>query len=203
MFLVVGLGNPGRRYADTRHSVGYLVAERLAERWAFSPDARTQLGCTVGDGLVAGERCVVARPQSFMNRSGHPTVSLAGYYKLGPERVIVVHDDLELPFGVVRCKVGGGHGGHNGLRDIHRHFGRDHLRVRVGIGRPPEGWDPADYVLARWTAEEAQSMSSVIDQACDAVEVFLRGAGAEVVERFNARAVRGGSLSEPIRSEAR
>ena len=123
MMLVVGLGNPGRKYKGTRHNVGFDVIERLSERWGIRADQKTQLGAQTGDGVINQSRCMVVRPQSFMNRSGKPTADLARYFKVAPENVVVVHDDLDLDFGDIRCKAGGGHGGHNGLRDIHSRIG--------------------------------------------------------------------------------
>lgn len=200
MWLVVGLGNPGRQYARTRHNIGFQALERLGERWGAQVGARKQLGCLVGDGQVGGERCVFAQPQGYMNRSGQPVASLAGYYKVPVDRVVVLHDDIDLPFTSVRCKAGGGHGGHNGLRDLHAHLGRDFLRVRMGVGRPPEGWDPADYVLGRWTAEEEAELPALLDEACDATEVVLREGLEVAMNRFNVRPGRGrgDAFAEPV-----
>ncbi len=199
MMLVVGLGNPGRKYQGTRHNIGFDVIARLSERWGFRADQKTQLGAEVGDGVVKQNRCMVARPQSFMNRSGKPTADLARYFKLDSEKVIVIHDDLDLNFGDIRCKSGGGHGGHNGLRDIHRHLGPDYLRVRFGISRPPQGWNSADYVLGRWSTNEKAGLAQAIDTACDALEVLLEQGITEAMNRFNARPTVGaGSNENPI-----
>jgi len=173
MFLVLGLGNPGGQYARTRHNVGFLVADRLAERDGAVCD-RKQLGALVARATLGGEAAVIAKPTSFMNESGQPAASLRGYYKLTNRDVVVIHDDLELPFGEVQVKDGGGHGGHNGLRDLQRRLGgNDFLRVRVGIGRPPSNWDVADYVLAAFSAEEAHTLPDIVEQAADAVERVL------------------------------
>jgi len=186
VYLVAGLGNPGPRYVDTRHNVGFLVVDRLARRAMVSVDS-DKAGAKVTKARVADQPVVLAKPWTYMNRSGEPTQSLAAFFKLDPEQVIVVHDDLDLPFGDVRVKKGGGHGGHNGLRDIAKHLGRDHLRVRCGIGRPPEGWDTANYVLGRWTSEEASSLAEVVDTAADATEAILREGADAAMNRFNAR----------------
>lgn len=186
MYLVAGLGNPGPRYVDTRHNVGFLVVDRLARRAMTTVDS-DKSGAKVTKARVADQPVVLAKPFTFMNRSGGPTQALAAFYKLSPEQVIVVHDDLDLPFGDVRVKVGGGHGGHNGLRDIAKHLGRDHLRVRCGIGRPPEGWDTANYVLGRWTDDEADRLVDVVDTAADATEAILRDGAETAMNRFNAR----------------
>ncbi|MFT7518449.1 MAG: PTH1 family peptidyl-tRNA hydrolase [Kiritimatiellia bacterium] len=187
MHLVVGLGNPGRKYEGTRHNVGFLVVDRLASRSADSVQTK-QFGALVGKALVGGQSAVLAKPQGFMNRSGQPVVSLRGYYKLDNVDVVVVHDDLDLPFGQVRIKEGGGHGGHNGLRDISRALGGgSYLRVRVGLGRPPEGWDAADFVLGKWTKGELQDLEQVLDLACDAVEGTLHQGVLAAMNQFNVR----------------
>jgi PTH1 family peptidyl-tRNA hydrolase len=187
VWLVVGLGNPGRRYEATRHNVGFRVVERLAERWGFPVDAKDLFGAKVGEGQVRNTRVLVARPQGFMNLSGQPVISIAGFHKLGPDRVVVVHDDLDLPVGDVRCKVGGGHGGHNGLRDIIRVIGGDFLRVRYGIGRPPEGWEVADFVLGKWGPEEAALLGPGVERAADVIEVVLTEGAAAAMNQFNVR----------------
>ena len=186
MWLVVGLGNPGRRYASTRHNIGFSVIENLAHRWSIPADGK-QLGSLVGAGRVGNDKALLARPQSFMNRSGHPVRSLMGYFKLEAEKVVVVHDDLDLAFGRVQLKRGGGHGGHNGLRDINKHAGKDYVRVRVGVGRPPEGWDTADYVLGKWTPGEQSEIGHTIDCASDAVEAVIQGGLEAAMNRFNVR----------------
>jgi len=186
VFLVVGLGNPGRRYAETRHNVGFTVVETLANRWSIPIEGK-QLGSLVGTGRIGDTRAILSRPQSFMNRSGQPVRSLMGYFKLEPDEVVVIHDDLDLTFGRVQVKRGGGHGGHNGLRDLNKHLGGDYTRVRVGVGRPPEGWNSADYVLGKWGSEEKDVIDGVVDQASDAVELLLREGVDVAMNRFNTR----------------
>jgi len=195
MFLVVGLGNPGRRYVRTRHNVGFTVVENLQNRWQIQGES-AQLGSLVGSGMIANARATLVRPQKFMNRSGHPVASIAGYYKLEEKDVIVVHDDVDLPFGQVRVKRSGGHGGHNGLRDIIQHLGRDFLRVRVGVGRPPEGWDTADYVLGKWDTTEQDEIPHVVDRASDAVEAVLRDGLEAAMNHFNTRPERVDNQAE-------
>jgi PTH1 family peptidyl-tRNA hydrolase len=185
MHMVVGLGNPGARYARTRHNAGFLVASRVAERAGTAAD-RKQFGALVADVPVRGRRVTVVLPQGYMNVSGQPVASIAGYYKVPPTDTIVVHDDMDLPFGRLRVRVGGSHAGHNGVRDIQRVLGTEFVRVRVGVGRPPEGWDPADYVLANWTAEESAGLDAVVDRAADAVETVVGDGVAVAMNRFNA-----------------
>ena len=187
MILVLGLGNPGRRYVNTRHNVGFLVVDRLAGRQGCSI-TRNQLGAQVETVGLGTERAILAKPQSFMNLSGQVAASLRGYYKVENDAIVVVHDDVDLPFGDVRLKVGGGHGGHNGLRDLKAKLGREgFVRVRVGVSRPPPGWDTADYVLGQWTAAEAADLDSVVDAAADAVTLVAEQGVVAAMNRVNVR----------------
>jgi PTH1 family peptidyl-tRNA hydrolase len=185
MHLVVGLGNPGARYARTRHNVGFLVVERLASR-AGVPVEKKLFGALVADGSLAGTKVMFAMPQQFMNVSGQAVSSILGFYKIPKESTIVVHDDMDIPFGRLRVRVGGGHGGHNGIRDIQRLVGPEFVRVRVGVGRPPEKMDPADYVLAAWTPAESRDLDSFVDTAADAVESVVRNGPTQTMNVFNA-----------------
>lgn len=186
MWLVVGLGNPGRRYEDTRHNVGFRVLEEVARRWDVPLD-RKEFGARTGAGAVAGDKALLAEPQAFMNLSGGPVSSLRGFYRLEVDRVLVIHDDLDLPFGTVRVKERGGHGGHNGLRDLLRHLGEAFPRVRVGVSRPPPEWDSADYVLARWSDSEREHLDEVVQRAADAVEHVVRHGVPAAMNSYNVR----------------
>jgi len=175
-WLVVGLGNPGPTYAATRHNAGFLVLDLLAERNGArfrSHKGRAQ----VVEGPVGpapGVPCVLAKPSGYMNESGGPVASLRDFFKVPVERLVVVHDELDLPFGTIRLKQGGGDGGHNGLRSVSRSLGTpDYLRVRVGIGRPPGRMDPADFVLKPFSMVETRELPFHVDRAADAVEVLL------------------------------
>lgn len=189
MHLVVGLGNPGRKYEQTRHNVGFVVVDRLGARVGATVE-RKQLGALVDSGRIEGQAVVFAKPQSFMNLSGQPVASLKGYYKATNDSIVVVHDDVDLPFGQVRVKVGGGHGGHNGLRDLNRAIGADYVRVRFGVGRPPAGWDTADYVLGRFTTAEAETLDSAVDRAADAVQAVVVSGSTAAMNVFNTRSER-------------
>ena len=176
-WLVVGLGNPGPGYAANRHNVGQTVVDELAARTssrlkshrANAMTAETRVGPIGG-----GARAVLAKPSSFMNTSGGPVANLLKFYKVPPTRLIVVHDELDIPFDTVRLKQGGGHGGHNGLRDIITATGSaDFVRVRVGIGRPPGRQPAADFVLKDFSAIERQTLPNLIDEAADAVELVI------------------------------
>jgi PTH1 family peptidyl-tRNA hydrolase len=168
--LIVGLGNPGPRYAVTRHNAGFAVADLLAER--VGGRFKSHRGrADVLETRLAGQPVVLAKPWSYMNESGGPLVAVARFYKVPAERVIVVHDDIDLPFGTLRLKRGGGDGGHNGLRSVTSALGSpQYLRVRIGVGRPPGRQDPADYVLREFGAAERKELPYVIDRAADAVE---------------------------------
>ena len=191
MFLLVGLGNPGQKYARTRHNVGFDVVDRLGERWGIAV-TRSSSQSLVGDGLVKNERAVLMKPQAYVNLSGGPVRTAMDFYKVPIGNVVVVHDELEVPFGRVRGNRSGGHGGHNGLRDLNQHLGTDYPRVRVGTGRPPEGWDPADFVLSRWKDDEGQEVLRMIERACDAMECVVTEGVDAAMNRFNGEAPSGG-----------
>ena len=174
-WLVVGLGNPGPRYELTRHNVGQLVLDELADRRAEAFRAH-KANARVAETWLrpGGAKVILAKPNSFMNVSGGPVSALARFYGVAPERVIVVHDELDIPFDSIRLKTGGGHGGHNGVRDVAKALGTpDFPRVRVGIGRPPGRQDPADWVLDPWNSAERSQLPVVIDEAADAVELLV------------------------------
>jgi PTH1 family peptidyl-tRNA hydrolase len=172
---VVGLGNPGPEYAETRHNVGVRVVELLAARAGGGRFSKHKANADVLEGRIAGRRAVLAVPRTYMNVSGGPVAGLLRYYGVAPSDLVVVHDDLDLGFGVVRLKQGGGEGGHNGLRSISGSIGtKDYLRVRFGIGRPPGRQDPADFVLKRFSGAERKELEFAVDLAADAAEALLR-----------------------------
>ena len=175
-WLVVGLGNPGPGYAGNRHNVGNMVVGELASRLSASFKSSRSNALVaegrLGTGSSDGARFVLAKPLSFMNLSGGPTSSLLKYYKLDVSQLIVVHDELDIPFDTIRLKLGGGNGGHNGIRDIAASVGPDFLRVRVGIGRPPGRMDAAAYVLQNFSGAEREVLPNLISDAADAVELI-------------------------------
>ena len=173
-WLVVGLGNPGPDYARTRHNAGFLVVDELVRRDSGKLKAHKLRTSDVLEGRVSGLPAVLAEPRSYMNESGGPVASLRDYYKVPVERVVVVHDELDIPFGTVRVKLGGGDNGHNGLKSIRRSLGTgDFLRVRFGIGRPPGRQDPASFVLKEFSAAERSDLAWAVDRSADAVESLL------------------------------
>ena len=173
---MVGLGNPGPGYAGNRHNVGAMVLDELAARAGvrLSPGKGARSRALSGEGRLAGRRVVLARPLTYMNESGSPVRGLLDYHHLPADDLVVVHDELDLPFATVRLKRGGGEGGHNGLRSITRSSGtKDYLRVRVGIGRPPGRQDPADFVLKDFSATERKELDLLIVDAADAAEALV------------------------------
>jgi len=188
MLLVVGLGNPGPDYAGNRHNVGQMVLDELATRLG-SGFRKHRTPSLVAEGRTApgGPKLVLAKPASFMNTSGGPVSAVLGYFGLEPQDLVVVHDELDLPFDTLRLKSGGGHGGHNGLRDIIKAVGTNEFaRVRVGIGRPPGRQDPADYVLRDFATGERQQLPNLLADAADAVEMIAADGLLAAQQRFHA-----------------
>ncbi|WP_292835432.1 aminoacyl-tRNA hydrolase [Microbacterium sp.] len=187
-WLVVGLGNPGPRYASTRHNVGQMVIDELAARRSEVLRAHRAQARVAETWLrPGGVKVVLAKPNSFMNLSGGPVSSLAQFYAIPAERVIVVHDELDIPFDSIKLKVGGGHGGHNGVRDVAKALGTpEFTRVRVGVGRPPGRQDPADWVLEPFGAVERKELPLVLADAADAVELLVGEGLLAAQQRFHA-----------------
>ena len=184
-WLVVGLGNPGPDYAGNRHNVGQMVVAELASR-ASSSFKTSKAHALVAEGRIGSDRFILAKPLSFMNLSGGPTAALLKYYKLDVTRLIVVHDELDIPFDTIRLKVGGGNGGHNGIRDIASALGTpDFLRVRVGIGRPPGRQAAADFVLRDFAGTERTALPILVGDAADAVELIATSGLAAAQLKFH------------------
>ncbi|XRQ11688.1 aminoacyl-tRNA hydrolase [Actinomadura welshii] len=186
LWLVVGLGNPGPSYARNRHNAGFMVLNVLASR-AGGKFKSHRARADVLEGRLAGARAVLAKPRSYMNVSGGPVKALCDFYKVPPERLIVVHDELDIPFGAVRLKQGGGDNGHNGLRSVTKSLGtRDYLRVRFGVGRPPGRMDPAAFVLKDFSATERKDLGLEVDRAADAAEALIADGLAAAQNEFHA-----------------
>lgn len=172
--LVVGLGNPGPNYAQTRHNLGFMVADLLAARLGSKFKAHKRSGSEIVTGRLGGRSVVLAKPRSYMNESGRQVGPLAKFYSVPPNDVVVIHDDLDLDFGRIRLKTGGGEGGHNGLRSVAASLGtKDFQRVRIGVGRPPGRKDPAAFVLENFTTAERADVPTICEQAADATELLL------------------------------
>jgi len=191
VWLVVGLGNPGEKYAGHRHNVGYLVADELARRLGSSFRAHKTGRADVVEGRLGapgspGPRIVLARPRCYMNEVGGPVKALATFYKLPVERIVAIHDELDIGFGTLRVKLGGGDNGHNGLRSLRGSLGTgDFYRVRAGIGRPPGRQDVSDYVLSNYSAAQRKELPFQVDAAADAVETLILEGLERTQQKFN------------------
>ncbi|MSO52444.1 MAG: aminoacyl-tRNA hydrolase [Acidobacterium sp.] len=187
MKLVVGLGNPGSEYRDTRHNVGFLVADEIARRWRLSDAWREKFEALHVRTTVGDQAVIVAKPLTFMNLSGQAVAGLAAFYQIDPADVLVVTDDVALPLGRLRARPDGGAGGHNGLKSIIQHLGTPAFpRVRVGVGRGDDRRDLADHVLGRFDAGERDTVSAAVLRAADASERFLTDGIERVMSVFNA-----------------
>jgi PTH1 family peptidyl-tRNA hydrolase len=185
-YLIVGLGNPGREYQATRHNVGFRCADALIKAHGLVVAAKKQSKAKVADGAIAGRRVLVAKPQTFMNLSGSSVQGLATFYKIPPERIIVIFDDLDLPPGTLRIRQKGGSGGHRGLTDIVQKLGTQNFpRIRFGIGRPPGKMDPAAFVLRPFSAEEIPLVEQAVERALKAIETWLIEGIDIAMTRFN------------------
>lgn len=172
--LVVGLGNPGPNYAKTRHNLGFMVADILAERIGSGFKVHKKSGAEVTTGRLGNRAVVLAKPRVYMNESGRQVGPLANFYSVAPADVVVLHDELDIDFGRIRLKLGGGEGGHNGLRSVAAALGtKDFQRVRIGVGRPPGRKDPAAYVLETFSTVERPEVPTICEQAADATELLL------------------------------
>ena len=187
-WLIVGLGNPGPEYSQNRHNVGQMVLDELAGRVGgkFASHKGARAAVLEGRLGIGGPRVVLAKPLTYMNVSGGPASALAKYYGIAPDHVVAVHDELDIPFNTVRLKLGGGEGGHNGLRDISKALGtKDYLRVRVGVGRPPGRMDAADFVLRDFGTAERKELPFLIDEAADAAEMLLTDGLLAAQQKFH------------------
>ena len=184
MRLLVGLGNPGPRYERTRHNVGFRIAEEAARKLGLALD-QTRWNALLGSGRSKGEPIAVLFPQTYMNVSGESVGHAARFWKVELDRLVVAHDELDLEFGRIQVKVGGGDGGHNGLKSLRQHLGADFVRVRFGVGRPPQGWDPADFVLAKFSPEEESALAELVPAAADAAVAALLEGAAVAMNRYN------------------
>ncbi|MBT2555162.1 aminoacyl-tRNA hydrolase [Arthrobacter sp. ISL-5] len=186
-WLIVGLGNPGPEYSRNRHNVGQMVLDELAARIGGNFKAHKSRAQVLEGRLgIGGPRLVLAKPSTYMNVSGGPVSALARFYDVDPSRVVAVHDEIDIPFNTVKLKIGGGEGGHNGLRDISKALAtKDYLRVRVGVGRPPGRMDTADYVLRDFAPTEKKELPFLLDDASDAVELLITDGLTAAQQRFH------------------
>lgn len=191
LYLVLGLGNPGPQYAATRHNIGQLVLDLLAARTGVQFKKLPRTNAVIAETRLSAPpapKVVLAKSLTYMNQTGGPTAALARYYKIAPEQIIAIHDDVDLPYGAIRLKQGGGEGGHNGLRDMSKALGtRDYLRVRLGVGRPPGNQDTADFVLKQFSATERSSLALFLDDAADATTKLITDGLLATQQDFHSR----------------
>ncbi|MCI9368213.1 MAG: aminoacyl-tRNA hydrolase [Oscillospiraceae bacterium] len=185
-WLIVGLGNPGEQYENTRHNVGFLVADELGERGSF-PIQRLKFKALTNTAVIGGQGALVMKPTTYMNLSGEAVGEAARFYKIPPGRVLVISDDVDLPLGKLRIRTGGSAGGHNGLKSVIQHLGADQFpRLKVGVGgKPHPDYDMADWVLGKLQGEDKRVMDGAVKRAADAVECFLKDGPQKAMNRFN------------------
>jgi PTH1 family peptidyl-tRNA hydrolase len=184
-FLLIGLGNPGREYKDNRHNTGFILIDRIAVR-LNARGMKLQSKAIVTSVLYEDKKLILAKPQTYMNLSGHSVQGLANFYKLPLDNLLVAHDDLDLPFGTIRMRPGGGPGGQKGVASAIEQLGtKDFVRLRIGIGRPPGRMDPADYVLQDFSRDEMKTLSEILELAADAVLVFVKEGLDTAMNKFN------------------
>ena len=181
--LIVGLGNPGTEYAHTRHNAGFWYIERLAQRYGIRLSAESRYNALMGRGSIEGHDVRLLLPQTFMNRSGQSVVPVAKFFQIPPSEILIAHDELDLPAGVIKLKSGGGHGGHNGLRDIVPHLGQDFHRLRIGIGHPGHRDKVTGHVLGRAPAAEQSLFDQALDEAAQRGRRALSGQANHVVHQ--------------------
>ena len=187
--LIVGLGNPGRQYARTRHNAGFMVVERLANRWRASLAAKLKFHARLASLDRDGRKVLLCQPETFMNASGEAVRAVASFYQLEAERILVVVDDADLPLGEIRLRAGGSSGGHHGLESIEQHLGtRDFPRLRVGIGREESATrEITDYVLSQFTGAETELVEKVLTRACDQIECWVSNGISQAMNQFNGK----------------
>jgi PTH1 family peptidyl-tRNA hydrolase len=191
--LLVGLGNPGPKHERTRHNVGFRVAVDAARKLGVPLD-QTRWNAIVGQGRGGGGPVAVILPQTYMNASGESVGHAARFWKVEPGALVAVHDDMDLEFGRIQVKVGGGDGGHNGLKSLRQHLGTpEYVRLRFGVGRPPAEWEGADWVLAKFSSQEEEALESLVPQAAEAAVAALLEGPLLAMNRFNRRAAKGGA----------
>ena len=188
MYLIVGLGNPGRQYEATRHNMGFDVIDKLVEEYQV-PQGGVKFNAMYGKGIIGGQPALLMKPLSYMNLSGGPVREMANYFKIDPEtEMIVIYDDIDLDPGQLRIRKKGSAGGHNGIKNIIAHLGTQQFsRIRIGVGEKPAGWDLADYVLGRFPAEEEPTIRTALEQTVKACETILTDSVEAAMNQFNGK----------------
>lgn len=184
MFLIVGLGNPGAEYAETRHNVGFMAVDCIADKYHFS-SFKAKFDGLIADGSIQGEKVLLLKPQTFMNLSGNSVVKAAMFYKIPPQNVIVIHDDMDLQPGQIKAKTGGGTGGHNGLKSIDSHITPNYHRVRIGVGHPQgRGEEVVNHVLSRFSKTDREILDADIAAIADNIGVLIHSGMASFTNRL-------------------
>jgi len=185
MLLLVGLGNPGAGYSENRHNIGFMAVDEIVRRHSFSP-WRKKFQAEVAEGTVGGVKVLAIKPQTYMNRSGQSVGDAVRFYKVDPENVVVIHDELDLPLGRLKVKKGGGHGGHNGLRDIDAHIGKEYRRIRLGIGHPGDKDQVTGHVLSDFAKGERPLLDKLMDEISHEFPSVAKGDDANFMNRVAA-----------------
>lgn len=184
MWLVVGLGNPGTEYAHTRHNIGFMAADELVRRYTFTP-FRTKMKGQIAQGTVDGEKVILLKPETFMNLSGEAVQAVCAFYRIGPDHIIVIHDDMDLPVGKVRVKRGGSAGGHNGLKNIDSKIGPEYMRVRIGIGRPDNKGQIVDWVLTTFNKTDKAIIDETLSRVVGHIPLLLAGQESQFLNKIS------------------
>ena len=187
LYLIAGLGNPTKKYEGTRHNVGFEVIDRLSDAWSI-PVREKRHKALCGSGRIGDAKVILAKPQTFMNLSGESLRQIRDFYRIPEENIIVICDDINLPTGQLRIRERGSAGGHNGLKNIIAHLGtQDFMRIRIGVGGKPEGWDLADYVLSRYSPQDRKCMDEAEEDAARAAALMVSGEVAKAMNQYNGR----------------
>jgi len=190
MYLIIGLGNPGNRYKLTRHNIGFMVLEKIADRWDVDINKKVSIALW-NRGKIAGVNVLLAMPQTYMNLSGNAVRNLLAYFKVAPDNLIVIHDDLDLPFGTIRLKNGGGDAGHKGLKSITMSLGTaDFMRIRMGIGKPADRTPVEDYVLQKFHADEFVALQQIIQSASDAAADIVQSGMQQAMAKYHTKNIK-------------
>ena len=201
MYIIAGLGNPGREYENTRHNAGFRVIDCLAERMRTEVNEKKHFALC-GNGMLGAEKVLLLKPQTYMNNSGQSLRAAADFYKVPPENILVISDDINLEEGVLRIRMKGSAGGHNGLKSIIAHLGsQDFPRIRVGVGGKPEGWDLADYVLGSLKGNDGKRMEEAFRTAADAAELLVTEGGPAAMNRYNTKPQKPAKKERPVKKE--
>lgn len=201
MKVIVGLGNPGMDYANTRHNIGFMLIDRLATSWGFH-NWRDKFHAQIAEGYVGSEKVLLVKPQTFMNNSGESVGEIARFYKLEPEDIFVAHDDMDIPVGTLRIRKKGSHGGHNGIRSIINHLGTENFpRIRMGIGRPLPNWTVVNWVLANFNDEDKANIVKVLEALVPATEAMVQESVDIAMNKYNPKKQKQKKLKEPPTKE--